>query len=274
MATNTRLPETVMLDASSFGIDDRYQRNPEERLPALKPIAKNFDPQKFGVITVTKRPSGAWLIIDGAGRCHVYYTTLGRTGKVPCIVAPPMTLPEEARLFVDLNRNRKAVNSGDMFKADVAAKDKTAVAIQGVFNNFGLTIGRKSAPENIASVQSVKSLYTCGEDILVRTLAIKKAVWPEHVVGGGLLEGVGLFIRAVPNLDEIGFRKVLQANLPDTTLAALKDKGGGRMPLKRYIPQWSAVHWADKYNYRRKKQRADIGRINRVATMPAEQPAA
>ena len=265
-----KLPDTTMLDAEQFGIDERYQRNPEERLRDLQRIADNFDENKFGVIYVTQRANGLWVIIDGAGRCHVYYKMLDRSGKVPCIVVPTLSLQAEAKLFVDLNRNRKAVNSGDMFKAEVAARNAEAVAIQRVFDALGLTIGRKSAPANVASVQSAKALYRHGEEVLSRTLAIKKAVWPEHVVGGGLLEGIGLFLRAVPNLDEVGFRKVLQGNLPDTTLAVLKARGGGRMPLKRYIPDWSAEEWANKYNHRRKKQRADIDRIRRVAAESAE----
>lgn len=263
----TEMLKPVLLDASGFGIDPAYQRQPEERRSFLqKVIADNFDPAQFDVIHVTQRNNGSYVIIDGAGRCYAYYVLMGQVGKVTCMVHPKMSIADEAKLFVNLNRNRRAVNSGDMFKAEVASKDKTAVVIQGCFTRLGMTVGRKSGTANIASIQSVKSIHN-RFDNLERTLAIKKNVWPEHVCGGGLLESLSLFLAAVPNIDEVGFRKVLQANLPDTILASLKARGGTRMPLKRYIPLWAAEFLAEEYNHRRKKQRADLNAIRRLAAL-------
>jgi hypothetical protein len=258
-----------MLDASKFGVDLRYQREPEARRSHLQKMADDFRPEEFGVLHVTKRDDGTTVFIDGAGRGYAYYTLMpGNAGKrVRCIEHPKMPLADEARLFVRLNRFRKAVNSGDMFKADVAAKDKEAVAIQKVFDTLAMTIGHLSGPLNIASVQSVKNLYRVDPDLLTRSLAIKKTVWSAEVCGGGLLEGIGLFLRAVPNLDEMGFRKVLQDHPPLLTMDWLRVHcGRGRMPLKRYIPQFAAEYWADLYNVRRKKNRADLRRIKLVAS--------
>lgn len=269
MSTISEFPEAKFLDASHFEIDLRYQREPEERLGYLKKIAADFRQSEFGVLHVTKRATGKTVIIDGAGRSHVYYNLLGREGKLQCIVHDPMPLAKEAELFVRLNRNRKAVNSGGMFKADVAAKDKEAVAINNIFENLGMTIGRSCGPLNISSVQSAKLVFRIDPALLTRTLAIKKAVWPEDVCGGGLLEGIALFLRAVPALDEIGFRKVLQAHPPSITLLTVRNtRGSGRMPLKRYIPQFAAELWADKYNHKRKKNRAELGRIQMMAASP------
>lgn len=267
-AKTLKMVPSTPLDASDFKIDNRYQRQPKSRLASLNKIAATFDPFKFGVIHVTERMNGDWYIIDGAGRVFIYYELLFNTGKVPCIVHPACQVHTEAKLFVDLNKNRRAINPGDMFKADVTARNPECVAIQNIYNSVGMTIGRSCAADNIASVQSSFTLFRHDGTLLLRSLVTKKQVWPEYVCGGGLLEGIGLFIRAVPNMDEVGFRKVLAANLPEATMAQLKVRGSGRMPLKRYIPEWAAELWADKYNYRRKKQRADPAAIRRLAIEP------
>lgn len=261
MPNKYSLPPSQHLDVSTFLTDPSYQRDPKDRLPELRRMADTFDPQLFGVLTVTQRSDRRWFIIDGAGRAYVHYILLGRTAPLPCIVLPAMSVAEEAQKFVDLNHNRRAVNSGCMFKAAVAAQHKEAVAIQTVFDELGMTIGRDCGPQNIASIQSVKTIFRAGKEYLRRALAIKKAVWPDEVVGGGLLEGVAYFLRDVPNLDEAAFRNVLKEYPPEDTLARLKKLGGDRAPLKRYVPAWSACLWADKYNEGRRKGRVDIHQL-------------
>ena len=275
MSNQHSLPPSKHLDVSSFQTDPSYQRDPKDRLPELKRMAAKFDPQLFGTIHITYRRDGKGFIIDGAGRAYVHYVLLGRTALLPCIVLPPMSVAEEARQFVNLNRNRKAINSGGMFKADVAAEDEEACAIQRIFDELEMTIGRgESDPANIASVQSVKSIHRANHDFLRRSLAIKKTVWPNEVVGGGLLEGIAAFLRHVPRLDETAFRKVLLDNPPKETLARLKKLGGDRMPLKRYIPEWAACLWADKYNFGRRKGHVDIvGLRHAIATASSNKSA-
>jgi hypothetical protein len=275
----------VDLDVSKFGIDDSdrggYQRSPADRhaLGDFRDIIEAFSMLLFGVLTVTQRADGTWWIIDGAGRAYVYYKILHKTGKLPCIVIPAVEKDEEAAIFVYLNKARKTVNSGDMFKAEVAARDPEAVAIHNTMSKIGMTVGRSTKPSNIASVQSVKTILreNGGDtDALARVAALKKNVWPKEICGGGLFEALDLIFRAAPtDFNEKAFRHLLETKCrPGSTLGVLRDHHHGRMPLKRYIPVHAAVYWADEYNLNRKKGRLSKRLIEQLAGQKEEKEAA
>jgi hypothetical protein len=253
-----------------------YQRSPEHRLALLQKIAKRFSWPKFGVVLLNRAKDGTLFIIDGAGRHYIIYTILGLNCDVPCVIVDDLAVEDQARLFVEINQDQKHPNSGDIFKARVAMKDPVAVAVNAIFEQLGLTIGQRSGPKNIASVQSVEKIYHSGDNLPL-VLAIKKNEWKNDVVGGGYLEGVDLFLRAVPNCDMPAFRRVLENNPVAVMEKALVKAGGGEMPLKRYIGHWSARIWAEKYNHNRRIHRASVDRINMLGdteTRGAEKKAA
>lgn len=248
-----------------------YQRPPENRLALLQKISKKFAWPKFGVIVLNRAKDGTLYIIDGAGRHYIVYTLLKQNCEVPCVIVDDLPVEEQARLFVEINQDQKHPNSGDIFKARVAMKDPTAVAVNAIFEQSGLTIGQHSGPKNIASVQSVEKIFHAGDNLPL-VLAIKKNEWKDSVVGGGYLEGIDLFLRAVPACDLAAFRKVLHNNPVEVMERVLIKKGGGEMPLKRYIGQWSAIAWAEKYNYNRKIHKASYDRINMLANDAETKP--
>jgi hypothetical protein len=246
-----------------------YQRSPANRLALLQKISKKFAWPKFGVIVLNRAKDGTLDIIDGAGRHHIVYTILKQNCEVPCVIVNDLPVEEQAQLFVEINRDQKHPNSGDIFKARVAMKDPVAVKIKAIFDQIGLTIGDHSGPKNIASVQSVERIFHAGDNLPL-VLAIKKNEWKDDVVGGGYLEGIDLFLRAVPGCDLPAFRKVLSNNPEGVTGPVMKKRGGGEMPLKRYIGCFAAVYWAEKYNYNRKIHKASADRIRTLADTEIE----
>lgn len=250
-----------------------YQRSPEHRLPLLQKIAKKFSWPKFGVVLLNRTKDGTLYIIDGAGRHYIIYTILGLNCEVPCVIVDDLSVEEQARLFVEINQDQKHPNSGDIFKARVAMRDPVAVAVDSLFVQHGLTLGQRSGPKNIASVQSVEKIFHAGNNLPL-ILTIKTNEWKDDVVGGGYLEGIDLFLRAVPGCDLTAFRRVLENNPVAVMEAALLKAGGGEMPLKRYIGHWSARIWAERYNRQRRVHRASVDRINMLANSEAEKKAA
>jgi hypothetical protein len=247
------IPVPVPLDASNFSVDFSYQRPPEERLPYLKGIAAKFDNDLFGVITVSKRGKDHYVIVDGAGRCYIFYTLLGRTGKLPCIVYEDLKVADEAQKFVDLNRQRKLVSNGQIFKARCAIGDKLAKAIARIFKDAAMTVGAKPGIHNIASVESVEDIYERFDaDTLQRSLLLKRnSGWRDQVCSGGFLEAFALLIKAQPQLDTLRMHEVLNVTLPTTLKDILingKQGGVNHMPLKRYVPLIAAEHLAARYN--------------------------
>lgn len=267
------IPMPTPLDASAFSVDLSYQRPPEERLPYLKGVAAKFDNDLFGVITISKRGKNNFVIIDGAGRSYIFYTLLGRTGELPCIVYEGLTVPEEAQKFVDLNRQRKMVSNGQIFKARCAIGDKTAKAIARIFKDANMTLGGKPGIHNIASVESAEDIYTRFDaDTLHRALLCKNnSGWRDQVCSGGFLEAFALLIKAQPQIDTVRLYEVLNVTLPATLKDILingKQGGVNHMPLKRYVPLIAAEHLAARYN---RDDLADFSpkrgslRVNRIA---------
>ncbi len=263
--------QPVMMNIKDAQINLAYQRHPEHRLPLLTKIAKKFGWPKFGVVLLNRATDGTFYIIDGAGRHYIVYTILGLNCEVPCVIVNDLPLAEQARLFVEVNQDQKHPNSGDIFKARVAYGDETAVAIDKVFRQLGLTIGQRSGVNNIASVQSVEAIFRAGDN-LSQVLAIKKNEWKDETISGGLLEGVDLFLRAVPNCDIIAFRKVLREHPPGITEPALRKRAGGEMPLKHYVAHFAAKYWAEIYNSHRKIRKASYDRITALFEADRQKP--
>jgi hypothetical protein len=160
---------------------------------------------------------------------------------------------EEAEKFVDLNRQRKLVNNGQIFKARCAMGEKQAKAIARIFKDAGMTLGAKPGVHNIASVESAEDIYERFDaDTLQRSLQLKlNSGWRDQVCSGGLLEAFALLIKAQPHIVTHRMHEVLNVTLPATVKQLLingKQGGINHMPLKRYVPLIASEHLAARYN--------------------------
>lgn len=150
------------LTLSELKVDPDTQR-------ALRPnhskqIADNFDPEAFGVLTVSERPDG-FYVIDGQHRVDALHR-LGWNGqKLPCIVFSGLDRADEARRFNGLNTS-KAVRLFDKFRLRVIAGDPTAVEIDTIVRSHGLRVTDNG---NVACIRAVKVIEDIATGKLLRT---------------------------------------------------------------------------------------------------------
>src|SRR4051812_31723657 len=90
--------------ASRLAVDASYQRPRNER--KIRKIANNFDPDALGVLYVSKRADGTYVILDGQQR-HAALIEMGwQDQQVPCHVYTGLSVADEARLFGEYNELR------------------------------------------------------------------------------------------------------------------------------------------------------------------------
>ena len=161
-------------------------------------LVGHFDDSRLLIIVVSRRPDGSLVVVDGQHRVFAL-RELG-IQVVRAIVYEGLSPVEEANLFEDLNRNRKAPNVFDLFRAKVAGERPDAIAITAIAAEFGYTFHRGGAvAHSIQAVGAVEAIYRQGgSDLLRSVLRVTSGPWAGSIEGveGQMLRGIAMFLRA------------------------------------------------------------------------------
>ncbi|MDB5358888.1 MAG: hypothetical protein JWO51_185 [Rhodospirillales bacterium] len=140
-------PELAWLPVACLQVDPTYQRTIEGRISqaAIHRIAAKFKWNRFGVAMVVEANDGIWMIIDGQHRVEA--ARLKGIKMVPCVVMPPMSVEEQASIFLDTNEKRVRVNAYAIHHARLAAADPVAVETNELCLRAGIEIPRYPIPK-------------------------------------------------------------------------------------------------------------------------------
>jgi hypothetical protein len=145
-------------------IDDAYQRTvetgPSQTL--IRKIAQFWDWGLCQPLTVSRRPDGTLLIVDGQHRASAAKLR-GDIPHLPCVITSYANAGDEAAAFVALNQMRRPLSQLDLFKAAVAAEDKEALEIVDCLTRAGLSVAPHSnyTAWKPGMVQNVGGLREC-----------------------------------------------------------------------------------------------------------------
>lgn len=178
-------------------VPPEYQRTLDDAW--VRFLISRYDASRVLVIVVSRRGDGTLVIVDGQHRVAML-RALG-VMVIRALVYVGLSPIEEANLFEDLNRNRRAPNIFDLFRAQIAGNRPDALAIRALVAEFGYEFrrGGASAPNAIQAVGAVEAIYRQGgSDLLRAVLAITSGPWAEHSEGveGQMLRGLAMFLRA------------------------------------------------------------------------------
>lgn len=150
----------------------------EKIIAHAKKIAGNFDPDKFGVLTVTMADdSGYHHVIDGIHRSTAVLLLWGEDEKVPCQILPTKDPVRAAEIFLGL-QSRRPVTPIDNFRVSVQAGNPDSIAINKVVRSLGYRIENSRADGCISAVGALKQVYLrYGPDVLKDALSIIQATW-------------------------------------------------------------------------------------------------
>lgn len=152
-------------------VDKTYQRERRINEPTIKSIIKNWDIAKAGVLTVNQRANGQLCIIDGQGR-YLAAMQIDSIETLPCKLTIGLTVEEEARLFLVLNKIRKSTTPFDDFHARLAANDPEANHLHTVLLRSGYSISpQRHGHKMVRCVSTVVKYHK-------RNPMLFKDIWP------------------------------------------------------------------------------------------------
>lgn len=135
---------------NSLIVDARYQRdvNRGSGKKLIADIVKNFYWPFFGVLVATDNGDGTFCLIDGQHRAEAARQHPD-VFSVPVMVIDEMTLVEQARAFVAINKSRVALTPLQLHHAAVRAGDPHAREIDRIATDTGVII----VPNNRSAAQ-------------------------------------------------------------------------------------------------------------------------
>jgi hypothetical protein len=194
--------DVELLPLGKLGIDRRVQRTSINKAH-VKEIASDFDPGAFRFLTVSRRPDGSFVVLDGQHRMLALRSLGHEDGTlVPCDVRSGLSLQQEAALFRLLNR-MKNPQPLDKFLVRVVEGDPIALDVSRVTEEAGWHIGNMGAQGFLPAADALERVYTGRglrhspkgnqPDALRLTLRILTQAWGHDTrgVAGLLLLGVG-----------------------------------------------------------------------------------
>lgn len=160
MPTSTSIPRNQRVQwitITDLKVDPETQRS--QRPAHAKQIAETFNAEAFGVLTVSERPDG-YYVIDGQHRLAALHILGWTNQKVPCIVFSGLDQAEEAQRFIGLNTS-KAVRTFDKFRLRVVAGEPIAFEIDAIVRKHGLYVADSArATGCVRAVRTLEDIYT------------------------------------------------------------------------------------------------------------------
>lgn len=191
---------TEWVPVGDIGIDMTYQRLPA--LGKIKAISANFNKNAVGVLIVSLRENGQFIVIDGQHRLEA----MKKRGidRAECRIIQGLTREREAEIYISCNTVRKKPDALDVFRARLVTQDPIAVAINAAVEKCGLHIqfnlhhskGGRKLQNAIWAVTALEDIYKRGKELLLEdilTLAIRS--WPNEgkVLEAKVLLGITQF---------------------------------------------------------------------------------
>jgi hypothetical protein len=172
------------LPVEGLTVDPVVQRMEGLDQRRVEKYAANFKAALLGVITVSHRSNGTFVVLDGMHRVATC-RQVGFQGTVTCNVFTGLTVAEEAELFFGLN-DFKQPSALTKFDMRYKMGDADAVAIRTIAEEHGWTIAPGSTHGYIAAITALERVYISAggvlpdgqhAELLAQTLEILTAAW-------------------------------------------------------------------------------------------------
>lgn len=186
-------------------VSPRAQRdhNKPGSIALIDQIVANFDPDRFGTLTVNYR-GGTFWVVDGGHRYNALVKMDYADQQVQCWVYNDLTEEQEADLFLDLN-NVRPVNAMDKFKVAVVAGRERETHIDALVRNLGLVVGT-GRTRTVRSVSALLKVYDdSGPQVLETTLRIIRDSYGDAGFSARVIDGIGLFVSNYENVFNEGY---------------------------------------------------------------------
>lgn len=185
-------PKVMQLPIRQLIVDPNVQRGLDRR--RVTRIANELDVHALGVITVSQRPDGTYVVIDGQHRIEACKEAGRGELQVTARVYAGLTLPEEATLFRLLNNTAKP-QFVDIFRVRVVEGEEVAVAVSQLAERYGWKVSvARTASGSLLAIQSLEAVFRKDPIAAERTMATITRAWGHDPAGtdGRIIAGLGL----------------------------------------------------------------------------------
>ncbi len=215
-------PHTIWIKVAELEFDSRVNRDVKKAW--VLELVNKFDPDLFGIVSVSIRSDDTKIVIDGQHRVLAMREMGWGDQAVECKVYRRLTIADEARLFTQL-QNRRPVNTIELFIKKETAGDPEVVDIMRVVRGQGLHVSSGgTTPGTVTAVSALTAVYRGGSSrfdqahpkLLETVLKVCIEAWglDSANFNGKVLEGIGLLLaRYGPTIDKMRLTAKL-AGLP------------------------------------------------------------
>jgi hypothetical protein len=186
----------MKLKAHELDVDFRVQR--EEEPAQCRKLARDWNDLYVGNLVASYR-DGEFFLIDGQQRYVTKLRYLDEPDYVfDVMVHDDLTVEDEGRMFLAMNRDHKAVSAYDKYKVSVAVGDPEALEVDRVVSSLGLTVAKSSGETCLgiaATLLRIQKAY--GSDVLRESLIVNERMsypFGENPWDAVFIEGVAMFI--------------------------------------------------------------------------------
>lgn len=248
--------ELRQVPVDAIKLDYSYQRS-----TSAKWVSDHmpYNEQQAGTLVLSSREGGPFCI-DGGHRLAI--AKASGTHKVNAFVIDGLTKQDEARLFTYYQRERRNLNSHDLFRADVASGDDDTIAMVRIVTNAGFNLVDKArgGPNNITAIDACRYIQRYGgDDLLSRTLDAVKTFWIgyDKALSGQVLKGIAVFLHSAgeqATFSRETFTKVMQENVPVKILGLAQENATKRVSSSTSASDVAEAIWF-RYNQKAAKDR-------------------
>lgn len=205
-------PAVRVVHLSELTTNPRVNRNVDQSW--VDRLVKNWHEDAIGVPIVAAQ-NGHYIILDGQHRVEAKRQMTATDERIEVKVIDGLTVPEMARLFVELNEDR-GIRAFTKFEKRVTAGDPDATAIAAICKRLGLRLIEGPGDGAINAVIALEAVYRYDaggqflQDTLVTLLGAFGKGWESF--NGNLIRGIGQFYRRFPDADNGRTMKVLAQN--------------------------------------------------------------
>ena len=182
---------TKRIAVNALIIDRDVQKANPPTTARMMNLVNKFDLDSIGVMTVSLRVDGTYVLLDGQTRkAALDFLELGEW-EVLCNVYEGLTKADEAHLFRLLNNTQRPTPVDD-FRVGMTAGDVECLAIDKIITKHGLKLSACARDGGVTCVSAMRQAYKSGG--LDDALGTATAAWGLRAaaVQGDIVKGLAL----------------------------------------------------------------------------------
>lgn len=182
-------PRLAWIPLDVLDVDERYQREIDTRAGqrVIAKIADGFAWKKFAPLIVTPSDEdGRFMVLDGQHKAAAA-RLVGGIDAVPAMIVETDGVADQAESFVSLNNDRVRVHQYALHRAQVAAGDPAALAIDRVCAAAAVIVPAYPVPADRIAARQTMALKVIGamirqhgEDIAARGLKLVADIYEDR----------------------------------------------------------------------------------------------